>query len=547
MVDAGEDDAETVAETPAEIQGKPELDAPAWMALALVVLPALYLAMVLVLRADAGPFWMWYASLPGYAYLLDAVNLLNLYAPGYVDDPGTPVQMITALVLMSAHGFADAATVTAAVLDDPEAHLRAVTTVFYALNAFALVAVGLLARVAAGGLIPALLVQSGPFMSMVVVRHGLYAGPDALLILTALALAFMTLLALRPGLLERHRLALAVAFGVIAGFGMAIKAAAAPVFVLPVFLLWGARPLAVYAGTAALVFGLLTLPAAGALGTLISGVGLLPADGGDSLDMAGYLRQIARMFSRPVLAAPVVMAVLVLLDAWRRGRAKTRPPNPGIRALAGTVLAQVLLVAIAARQPGAQQLIPAMVLSGLALALVYSVVAGYGTGSRRAHFWGREITAILFGVFLLAQGAAVVGQDIELRSWRIDAARIDNAGFEQCVRVYFRSASDPGYALLAASHLTGSKLPDLLAARTPRNDLWLDAATQTVRDWYGEADLLEFLAAYPCAMFRGTDRRVVDDYLERNLPGLILRDGCSTRQETVLTMGVDCSGELTGK
>ena len=153
MVNAGEDDAEPVAETHAEIQGRQERNAPAWMALALLVLPALYLAMVLILRIDAGPFWLWHANLPGYAYLLDAVNLLNLDAPGYVNDPGTPVQMIAALVLMSAHGFADAATVTDAVLADPEAHLRAVTTVFYALNAFALVAVGLLARVAAGGLI----------------------------------------------------------------------------------------------------------------------------------------------------------------------------------------------------------------------------------------------------------------------------------------------------------------------------------------------------------------------------------------------------------
>ena len=259
----------------------------------------------------------------------------------------------------------------------------------------------------------------------------------------------------------------------------------------------GVRPLAVYAGSAALAFGLFTLPAGEALGALVAGVGLLPADGGSTFDMAGYFRQVARMFSRPVLAVPVLLAVLVLLDAWRRVRAKAKLSAPGIRALAGTVLAQVLLVAVAARQPGAQQLIPAMVLSGLALALVYTAVAGYGIGSRRARFWGREITAILFGVFLLAQGAAVVGQDIELRSWRTDAARIDNAGFEQCVRVYFRSASDPGYALLAASHLTGSRLPDLLAAQHPRNDLWLDPDTQTVRDWYGAPTCSNFWRPIP--------------------------------------------------
>ena len=239
---------------------------------------------------------------------------------------------------------------------------------------------------------------------------------------------------------------------------------------------------------------------------------------------------------------PVVLALPVLLAAWRRGAGREAP----VRALAGTVLAQVLLVAFSARQHGAEQLVAGLVLSGLSLALLYAVVAGFGVGSERARFWGREIVAILFGVFLLAQGAAVVGQDIELRDWRADAARVDNTRFDQCVRVYFRSASDPSYALLAANRTTGRKLPDLLAAGAPRNDLWYDADTRTVRDWYGEADLLEYLAAYPCAMFRGTDRTAIETYLERMLPGLILRDGCSTRRETVLTMGVDCKGELTG-
>ena len=238
-----------------ETNREKELGAPVWAAAVLLVLPALYLASALILRTDAGPFWLWHSGLPGYAYLLDAVNLLNLFAPGHVGDPGMPVTAIAALVLMSAHGFVDALAVTDAVLADPEAHLRAITTVFYALNAFTLVAVGLTARFATGGLIPALLVQSGPFMSTVVVRHGLSAAPDTLLVLTALALAFVTLLALRPGLLERRKIVFAVAFGAVAGFGLAVKVAAAPVFVLPLFLLWGLRPLAAYVGVAVLAFG----------------------------------------------------------------------------------------------------------------------------------------------------------------------------------------------------------------------------------------------------------------------------------------------------
>jgi hypothetical protein len=216
------------------------------------------------------------------------------------------------------------------------------------------------------------------------------------------------------------------------------------------------------------------------------------------------------------------------------------------RALTGTIVAQILLVAVVARQPDAEQLIPGFVLSGLTLGLVYAVVAGFEAGSTRLRFWGREISTIVFGVFLLAQGAAVVGQDIELREWKKDAARVDNAAFDQCVRVYFTSASAQSYALFTADRLTGSMWPDLLAAEAPRNDLWFDANTRSVRDWYGKADLLEYLAIHPCAFFRGIKRASLESYLDDVLPGLILRDDCSTKYETVLTMGVDCTGKLTG-
>ena len=525
--------------------GEEETRAPVWTAAAVLVLPVLYLVSALILRTDAGPFWLWHAGLPGYAFLLDAVNLLNHYAPGYVIDPGTPVQAVAALVLMSAHGFTDVQTVTEAVLADPESHLRAITTVLYALNAFALVAVGLAARVAAGRLIPALMVQSGPFMSTAVMHHGLYLSPEALLIPTMLALAFVTLLAMRSDWLERRQILFAIAFGGVAGFGLAVKAMAAPVFVLPIFLLWGLRPLAVYLAVTAVVFGVFTVPAAGALEAILAGLGAGLAEAG-AVDPAQYGQQILRMLSRPVLSVPVVMALLALLAALRRSRAGGSVPGPAVRALAGTALAQLLLAAVA-RQTDAEQLIPDFVLSALTLSLVYSVVAGLGGGSPRLRFWSREITAILFGVFLLVQGAALVGQDIELRDWRKDAARVDNAAFDQCTRVYFNTASDPSFALFAADHMTGNNWPDLLAAEAPPNDLWFDAETLTIRDWYGEADLLEYLAIYSCALFRGTDRQAMETYLDQTLPGLILSDGCSTDNESILTMGVDCSGKLTGQ
>ncbi|MCG8510670.1 MAG: hypothetical protein MI741_15715 [Rhodospirillales bacterium] len=523
-----------------------------WESAALLVLPVLYVVSVLIMRADAGPFWLWHAIDPSYFYLLDSINLINLTAPGHVAEPGTPLQSIGALVLLSAHGFGAVDAVTDSVLRDPESYLRAISTVLYALNAFGLIAVGFAARYAVGGLLPALIVQTGPFASTSIVHHGLYVKPETLLIFATLLLAIVTLIAVRPGMMEKRRLAIAVLFGVVAGFGIATKASAAPIYILPVFLLWSIRPLAFYVLAAVLSFLFFVLPAAGGFGDLFSqivktilgsgyGVGVQNA-----FDLEAYPRYLTRIFSRPVLFVPVLLSVVALAVAWRRARLGRPVPVLMARALTGAVLAQMLSIIVAIRHPSDLYLVPTLVLSGLTVSLLYGVVSGFEIGSPKLRYWAKEVTAVLFGVFLLAQGVAVAAQNIEMRHWRAQAERIDNTEFAQCARINFRFSSDPTYALFLANHVTKGKLADLLGLLAARNDYWFDVASGTFRDWYGEADLLDVLVDYPCALFRGSERNAMETYIKEQVPGLIYQDACSSEFEAVLTSGVDCEGKLTG-
>lgn len=525
-----------------------------WAAIALLVLPVLFLVSALVLREDGGPFWIWHAIDPSYFYLLDSVNLVNLTTPGHVAHPGTPVQAIGALVLWSIHGFADPEVLIEAVLSDPETYLRAISTVLYVLNGVALVAVGFAARAALGGLMPALMVQAGPFVSTVIVRHALYVKPETLLVFASLALAFVTLLALRPGALERRRIGFAVAFGMVAGFGVATKISAAPLYILPVFLLWGARPLAVYAISALAGFILFILPAAGAFDIFLSYFSQIAMGSGHFgmgeqtvIDFAVYPHAVVKLFSRPVLSVPILLSGAALAIAWRRKTRGLDIPALSVRALAGVILAQVLQILVVAKHPSAHYILPTLVLSGLTLALLYDVVAKIGIGSTRVRFWARESTAILFSVFLLAQAAAVVAQDMELREWRAEAGRIDMADFNQCLRVNFQFASDPVYALFLGNYVTRQKLSDRLAVLAPPDAVWFEVVSRTFRDWHGELDMLEALAEYPCAVFRGSERSSMESFLKESTPGVTYHDGCSTPYETILTTGVNCRGELTGQ
>ncbi|MFA6022428.1 MAG: hypothetical protein WC722_19390 [Rhodospirillales bacterium] len=527
---------------------------PTWEWVVLLALPVGYLVSALVLRANMGPFWTWHAIDPSYFYLLDSANLVNLTTPGHVAHPGTPVQVLGALVLWVMHGFAGADATIRAVIADPEVHLRAIGTVILGLNALALAAAGGAARLAFGGVLPALMVQSGPFVSRVIIHNGLYVKPESLLIFAALALAAVTLWALRDDRLAGHKRGFAIAFGVVAGFAMATKVSAAPLFVLPVFLLWGVRPLATYAGVAAVSFVVFTLPAAGAYDQFFSWMGRVATGSGHFgegpqtvIDVARYPRDVIRLFSRPVLFVPLVLSLVALTFAWHRRSKASARQQVAFRALAGLVLAQILHVLVVARHPSAHYLVPSLVLSGLAMALLYRVVAGMGIGSARLRRHAWQTVIAVFSVFLIAQAVAVARQDLELHHWRTEAMSIDNARFRQCARVYFQFASDPVYALFLGNFITRQKLTDRIARRAPANDFWFDVVSRQFRDAQGPRDVAEVLVQYPCAFFRGQDRAIMESYLRENVPGFAVRDVCSTRDETVLTSGVDCTGELTGR
>ena len=525
-----------------------------WTWVVLVILPALYLTYALILRADGGPFWIFHAIDPSYFYLLDAVNLINLNTTGSFAHPGAPVQSIGAMVLAAFHGFADADTITDRVLADPEPHLRAISTGLYVINAVGLLAVGLVARSALAGLMPALLVQAGPFASSVIFRHGLYAKPETFLIFTALILAVVTLLAVRPGALEKRPTVFAVMFGIAAGLGIATKLSAAPLYVLPVFLLWGVRPLVIYGAVSAVTFVVLTLPVVGGYGEMASWIGKLAMGsdhfgGGEQtfIDLENYPRDVIRMASRPVLLLPIVLTPFALLEAWRRARRGQDVPRPVMRALGGVVLAQFVQIVVVAKHPDAHYLVPNIVLSGLSVALFYRLVSQLVTVSPRVRFWSREAVAVVFGIYLLVQGATIVAEDFQLREWRADAESVDNSKFGHCAQVYFQFATDPTYALFLANHVTKGRLADRIAPYVAPNVLWFEVVSGTFRDLFGEADMLDALAEYPCAYFRGQERGIMETYLEENAPGVTFSDACSTDLETVLTAGVDCQGKLTGK
>jgi hypothetical protein len=204
--------------------------------LALLALPLSFLIISVLMRHNAGPFWLWSNLDPDYWYLIDSLNMVNGDWPKHIAHPGTTVQWIGTLIIKALHPFSTAEDINVMVLSNPEQYLSIIGHFFIALNTTALILVGMTGYLVFRDLSAAILIQMGPFLSKLIFKWTLHVSPEPLLVTTVIAIAIITVLALREGQLEKHGTRYAVAFAVVAGFGMVTKVTSAGIYLMPIVL-----------------------------------------------------------------------------------------------------------------------------------------------------------------------------------------------------------------------------------------------------------------------------------------------------------------------
>jgi len=496
---------------------------------------------------------MWYSIDPDYTYLISSLKILNLTTPGHVDHPGTPAQWLGALVLKVSYLTSSGAHIIETVLADPETHMRRITLVMAWLNTGILFAAGVTALAVFGNILPALMIQAAPFISTQILRHGIALKPEPLLIFSVMALMTVTLLALRPKAMETNRRGFALAFGATLGFGVACKITFAPLFLLPLFLLGDRKAIFTFAIAGLFAFLFFTLPALGAYEQFTDWIvrlflGSEHHGGGAAtvINPESYPRNIYRLFTRPLFGIPFILAVGTLVAARRRGG---NIPGPELLALKGVVLAQTAMVLMVAKQLSAHYMIPAYMLTALSGVLMYRIVPALDLGSTimRRRF-GRVFPALLAAI-AVAQAFGVAKLDRKFEDMRETALAVDNRRFNACARIYGYSASSPSYALYNGNFQSKFPYSQQLKELRPENDFWLniftaDKPSGELRDWAGKRDLSGVISGYPCAVLRGSRRGAMAAFLAVEAPETGYETSCSTRQEEVFTMGVDCQGRL---
>ena len=109
----------------------------------LLILPGIQLGYSILLKLATGPYWLATNSDPSYQYIVNGLHLVKGLVPNHSDHPGTPLQLLCALICWIFNIGHSSSDIVIKGLSSPEFYLHAVFVVlmlFSFLTSFALAA-----------------------------------------------------------------------------------------------------------------------------------------------------------------------------------------------------------------------------------------------------------------------------------------------------------------------------------------------------------------------------------------------------------------------
>ncbi len=516
----------------------------------LFFLPLVFFAAEWVLREHAVPYWLWFNLDPSYLYLLGGLHILDGAAPATFQHPGVTLQMLVALGAWLA-GAGPFGALSDTGFTHAEEILTGVNTAMLALDAGAVWLLGWVALRRCGALTPALLAQTAPFLSMLTLKFGIEVEPEPLLLFAVLVLGAAMI---EESAQARRGTLWVMAFAV--AFGVASKVTFAPLGLAPLILIgtWSRRW--AYLWRAALIFVVLMLPEARNLGPMwdwFSGVAVGSGGYGTGahtvIDFARYPHAFVKLFfARPIFFLVFFAggAALIWLrsHAGEAGKSKGGTATPAWRGLLAIMAAQLAQLALVAKHPSGHYILPALELTGPALAFLWLALGAEPRFSPgRASPWFGRAFALALATILVFQSFAFVRQDREMRRESAGARSIDMArDFSSCAQVYYFMASSPAQAWFYNSSYSGNRYAQRLKALLPANAYFSVPWEEGLRDWDGKVDPAALLQRYKCVALRSADPGAVENLAALFGHAFDQASHCQAGSETILVEGAQCPG-----
>jgi hypothetical protein len=356
----------------------------------LMILPSLFLHVGTTFTTA------YYGGDPSYIYLMNALNLARGKQAGHIDNPGTPVMELGAAYLALNHWInpGESQNLQTEILKNPDHYVNLIRQFFILLISLALFVAGWVIYMRLDKVMPALIIQLTPFLSVNLLEHcWSRVSPEPVLLLASIMLALLLVLYSADALPRQGFLMLF--FILTGGFGLATKTTYLPLLIIPFFLLKGWKfNLICFAGTIAAFF-IFTFPARHLYSymfdwysRLITHQGVYGSGEKGFTEISVYLRNIGLIFSNNRYFTSILGLAVALLTGsyFYRGDA-TVAFRRFRRILTALVAAGLLGVLVVAKHYfNNHYLIPVLALSGVML--YFSIgLAAMITKSEKLPFW----------------------------------------------------------------------------------------------------------------------------------------------------------------
>ncbi len=316
-----------------------------------------------------------YANDPEYIYLINALSITKLRPVGHIDNPGTTVMELGAVVLKIAHFILPASekNLMTDVLENPDRYVGILNGVFILLISIILFWLGKIVANKSQNLWYGLLLQLSPFLSITILEHAwTKVSPEPLLIFTSLFLSGILIIYFFDE--NRNLRRYFLLFALISGFGLATKATFLPVIIIPFLLLPGAFRKTGYLFFAVLFFVIFTLPAWPEYQNmytwyynLATHTGIYGSGNAGMIDASQYFVSFGKIIQNNIhfsilLGISIVTAIYFLASSKHREKVKTLR----FRILISLVIANIAGILLVAKHYHANHyLVPELTLIGL--------------------------------------------------------------------------------------------------------------------------------------------------------------------------------------
>jgi hypothetical protein len=360
---------------------------------------------------------------PAYAYLFNGLLLTQGQPPFHIDHPGTPLQMLFAVVALIKGYYAittqhSELSLVEIVISNPESYLSATAWVLVSLNCFALYFFGYRIWRATQNLLPALFCQTGIFAFTLLTPKVGYPAPESILIFISLSLVgllapyvFKTSLGV-----DSTTTCQAKVIGIVCSLGVATKITFFPMLGL-LYLVKPKRKLLPIGLWFSISLSLLTLPVWPNASRWITWIKNLSthsgAYGGGTaafIDLSSILTRLHDLLIwYPALYATLVLLMLKILSASVMGTFSKQTSSCSRTATKDTAWVFILVCGLQSclvlKHPGAHYMIPTLILPFVGMAWLATNINTSFVNKTGRLFWVRPISWL---VMLALASSAVI-------------------------------------------------------------------------------------------------------------------------------------------